>query len=170
MKYVWITRVLVSPGVSTVTCDGLPGAECVGQTSVPGVCSPFHLIILASISGMNSCPTFSTSAQLEHKEVDVSGAYGASYCFPSGFNTALVMAYVWAFPPILSHSCFPKSVCTSTILYVQVCWLPLTYGQSLPIPVRLEQTGERFLIALQGAWLLNFRLFLTSETVQVQKC
>lgn len=30
MKYVWITRVLVSPGVSTVTCDGLPGAECVG--------------------------------------------------------------------------------------------------------------------------------------------
>lgn len=139
MKYVWITCVLVSPGVSTVTCDGLPGAECVGQTSVPGLCSPCRLIISASISGMNSCLAFSTSAQLDHNGVDVSGAYGTSYCLPSGFSTALVMAYSVGISSHTLSFLFPK-VCTSTILYVQICWLPLTYTQSLTIPVCLDQT------------------------------
>lgn len=130
MKYVWITRVLVSPGVSTVTCDGLPGAECVGQTSVPGLCSPCRLIISVSISGMNSCRTFSTSAQLDHNGVDVSGAYGTSYCFPSGFSTALVMAYSVGISSHTLSFLFPK-VCLYQHDLVRIGLLVTTNIQSI---------------------------------------
>lgn len=79
-----------------------------GLTSVPGVWFPFDLVAIASISGMNSCPTFSTSAQLEDRGAGGSGGCGASYSFPSGFKTAPVLLHGVGISSYTLSSLFPR--------------------------------------------------------------
>lgn len=145
------------------SCDGLSRFECKSQTSVPGVWSPFDVITIISISDINSCPTFSTLAQIRDGRVARSGVYGTSFPVPSGFKTAAALhggAGISSYPLILVSQI---QISTSTILYEEIVWLPPT-GKSFLVISSASGRDER-----EGFLLLYFQLFLTSQKSSVWK-